>query len=145
MIEIKDRYSGEVICGGETLREAAESHRADLYDASLRGVSLRYADLYRADLRGANLRGAKLCWHSRELLAEVLLRAAGGDIDKLKIAGFVLICREKCWSAMIELAANDPLGGWALDTLAGWVREGDNAPAIMRERAKRLAALKGAE
>ena len=51
MIEIKSRYTGEVIY----------THEADtLVGANLRGADLRGADLREADLRGADLRGADL-------------------------------------------------------------------------------------
>jgi uncharacterized protein YjbI with pentapeptide repeats len=65
MIEIKHRYTENVLyaCKAETLREAvieAVAIHADLYGADLRGANLYGADLYGADLRGANLRGANL-------------------------------------------------------------------------------------
>jgi uncharacterized protein YjbI with pentapeptide repeats len=65
MIEIKHRYTENVLyaCKAETLREAvieAVAIHADLYGADLRGANLYGADLYGADLRGANLYGANL-------------------------------------------------------------------------------------
>jgi hypothetical protein len=70
MIEIKHRYTENVLyaCKAETLREAvieAVAIHADLYGADLRGANLyganlRGANLYGANLRGANLRGANL-------------------------------------------------------------------------------------
>ncbi len=56
MIEIKSRYTGEVIYTheGDTLVGA------DLRGANLYGAYLRGADLYGAELRGANLYGANL-------------------------------------------------------------------------------------
>ena len=73
--QIKNRWTGEVMCGGLTLRVVLENHRkwrlsdggeradlrdADLRDADLRDAYLRDADLSDANLRGANLRGADL-------------------------------------------------------------------------------------
>lgn len=57
MIEIKNRYTGEVIYSGDgdTIRqvvEAAVAARADLRGANLRGANLSGADLSGADLSG---------------------------------------------------------------------------------------------
>ena len=72
MIEIKNRYTGEVIYTheGDTLVGAnlceANLRGANLCEANLRGANLRgtnlcEANLYGAELRGANLYGANLC------------------------------------------------------------------------------------
>ncbi len=84
--QIKNRCTGEIMCGGLSLKAVLEQHtkwwlgeeggsradlsradlrdavliRADLSDAVLSRADLRGADLSRADLRGANLRGADL-------------------------------------------------------------------------------------
>jgi uncharacterized protein YjbI with pentapeptide repeats len=70
MIEIKHRYTNNVLfaCDLGTIKEAvvkavssgANLRGANLYGADLRGANLRGADLYGADLRGANLYGADL-------------------------------------------------------------------------------------
>jgi len=62
-IEIKNRWSGEVILCGKykSIKDCLEKNRnADLRGADLRGADLRGADLGGADLRGADLRGADL-------------------------------------------------------------------------------------
>lgn len=64
-MEIKNRYTGEVIFSGdyETTRqcvEAALSSEADLLEADLREADLRWANFREADLRWANLSGANL-------------------------------------------------------------------------------------
>jgi hypothetical protein len=61
MIQIKNRYTGEVIrtVGAETL-SGADLRNADLRNADLRNADLSDADLSDADLRGADLRGAYL-------------------------------------------------------------------------------------
>jgi len=64
-IEIKNRWTGEVIYSSkkETLKEAvveAVEKKAELYGADLREASLYEAELYGADLRGADLRAANL-------------------------------------------------------------------------------------
>jgi hypothetical protein len=70
LIEIKHRYSGAVIFGGEyatvlacllaAVASGANLYGADLYGANLYGADLYGADLYGADLGGANLYGADL-------------------------------------------------------------------------------------
>ena len=128
-MEIKNRFSGEVIAAGDTIPEAIQY--ADLRDADLRGVNLQYADLQYADLRGADLqyadlRDVSLNWRSHDLIAEILRQAACGDIDKIKIAGLVMIYRDYCWGDFIDL--DDPLAGWALGELSKWVKEGEDTP-----------------
>ena len=69
-IEIRNRFSGEIIIEGEynSIRGAAEDANlsgvdlrdADLRDADLRGVDLRDADLSGVDLRDADLSGVDL-------------------------------------------------------------------------------------
>jgi len=111
MSKIVNRFTGKVICEGDcTVRELAERNLANL--------------------SGADLSGANLNWGSHDLLSEILVRHSGEDIDKLKVAGLLLVCRNKCWKDFLVL--NDPLNGWALDTLAEYVKDGDNAPAVLR-------------
>ena len=67
MEQIKNRFTGEVMCGGLSLRVVLERHkkwlndedggeRANFMYADLRSADLMYADLMSADLRSANLR-----------------------------------------------------------------------------------------
>ena len=76
MNKITNRYTGEIMCGGLSLKLVLEKHLkwlcdkkdgesanlrgADLGGADLRGAYLGDADLRDADLRGANLGGANL-------------------------------------------------------------------------------------
>ncbi len=202
-VEIKNRFTGEVICTGETLKAAVEANLANLRDAHLRdanlgganlgganlrdaylrganlrdanlcdanlggaylgganlrdanlggaylggaylrGANLRGANLRGANLRGANLRGAnlrdanlrggesraKIAWQSHDLIAEILRRAAGDDAAKLKVAGFILVCRDKCWPDFLKM--RDPLAGWALEVLRPWAEGDENAPMCL--------------
>ena len=67
-IEIKNRFSGEIIiCGKyESIKDCLEKNKranlsgADLFGANLSGANLSGADLSGADLFGANLFGADL-------------------------------------------------------------------------------------
>jgi hypothetical protein len=145
MAEIKHRYTGQVIASGDTLKAAATANLKHLRDANLRGANFRGADLCGADLRGANFRDAKLSWQSHDLLSEILRRDAGDDIAKLKIAGLILVLRDKCWDDFGEMAARDPLGEWALDALAEWVQDGGDAPQLLRDRAHSTSRGNGEE
>jgi uncharacterized protein YjbI with pentapeptide repeats len=75
LIEIKHRYTDNILyaCEAENLKSAvveavksganlrgANLYGADLYGANLRGANLRCANLYGANLRGADLYGADL-------------------------------------------------------------------------------------
>lgn len=112
------------LCGAD-LREA-DLREADLSGADLRGADLRWASLRWANLRGANLRGAKLNWQSHDMLAEILRTASGNDIEKAKVAGFVLISRGWCWKQF--LATDDPLMPWAIGVLREYITDGDDHP-----------------
>ena len=153
--EIKHRFNGSVLFSGEfsSLKlcvEAAVSQGADLRganlqeadlrganlrEADLREVYLREADLLEVYLRGANLRGADLNWRSHVLLAEILRRAAKDDAEKRKLAGLVLVSPDWCWKKF--LALDDPLKGWALDELAKWAKDGDEAPEEIKARRRK--------
>ena len=128
---------------GADLR-GADLRGADLSGTDLRRADLRRADLRRADLRGtdlrrADLRGAKIPWQSHDLISELLVRAAEGDIEKRKIAGLILVSRDWCWRDF--LALDDPLKDWALVTLAAHVQPDDDAPSVLRRLAEaRLAS-----
>ena len=141
-VQIKNRWTGDVICEGETIAEAVVVSRANLRGADLRCANLRGANLSCANLRCADLSGANLCgvnfsgatlaWNSHDLIAELLKRAAGGDVAKLKIAGLILVCREKCWADFLDL--RDPLTGWAIGVLREWVQAGDDYPVTFLSR-----------
>jgi hypothetical protein len=117
----------------------ADLRGAVLRGAVLRGAVLAYADLRDAVLRYAVLRGAVLRyatmnWQAHELIAERLRQAAGDDPLKRMAAGYILVSRDWCWK---ELMSNAPdialkdgtkLMEWTFNTMASWVRYGDDAP-----------------
>lgn len=119
----------------------ANLRRANLRCANLSGANLLGANLGGADLGGANLGGADLSnarlsgitvpWMSHDLVAEILRRAAGEDIEKRQLAGLVLISHDWCWGRFLKI--EHPLRQWALDELRKWIRDGDEAPAILRD------------
>lgn len=91
---------------------------ADLAGADLRGADLTEVDLRSADLERADFRGARLNFYSHELLAEILRRAAGDDIEKLKWTGLLLVKRDWRWEKWLSLKG--PLTAWMRDELRGW-------------------------
>lgn len=126
IVEIKSRWDSKVLFSVEagSLKLALEigiTQGADLRGADLRGADLEGADLEGADLGGADLRGADLNFLSHDFVAEILRRAAGDDVEKLKIAGLVLVKRNWCWKEFLEL--RDPLQAWALGELKKWVTD----------------------
>ena len=188
LVEIKTRFTGEVICSGETIAKAAASSAnlnfanlssanlrfanlsfsdlsfanlssanlrfanlsfsdlsfanlssanlnfANLSSANLRSANLSFADLSSANLRyadlsSADLRSARISWRSHDLISEILKRSSGDDIAKLKVAGLILVCREKCWSEFLSIC--DPLSEWAIDVLRGWIVDGDDHPKCL--------------
>ena len=116
------------------LKDESGGKQANLTGADLTGADLARADLRGADLRGADLTGAKLNWNSHQLSSEILLRSAGKDPEKRKVAGLIRISPDWCWPQF--LALDDPLTDWALDELAKWVQDGDSAPAVLVSRRK---------
>lgn len=60
---------------------------------------------------------------------ECLRRDAGDDLEKLKIAGFILVSRDLCWEDFLEL--DDPLKDWALGVLRQWAQDDPYAPELL--------------
>jgi hypothetical protein len=59
-MQIKNRFTNEVICEGDNSKKLAEACKANLRGAYLREANLGGANLREANLGGANLRGADL-------------------------------------------------------------------------------------
>jgi hypothetical protein len=108
----------------------ADLRHANLWVANLSGANLSHANLRHADLRHADLSGAKINWESHDLVAELIRREAGENVERRKIAGMVLISTGWCWNEF--LALGDPQTGWALEVLRGYVIEGDYAPKWLK-------------
>jgi hypothetical protein len=79
-----------------------------------------------------------MAWQSHDLIAQLLVRAAGDDIAKRKVAGLILVSPDWCWPQF--LAIDEPLRAWALETLAQHVQEGDGAPEVLLEAVKTKVA-----
>ena len=119
--------------------DGANLDGANLDGANLDGANLDGANLDGANLRRANLDGAKINWTSHALVAEILRRAADGDIERRKFAGLVLISRDWCWAEFLRMTS-DPQLEIALDELAKWVTEDDGAPKVLVDRAAKIKA-----
>ena len=58
-------------------------------------------------------------------------RAADDDMDKRKIAGAIIMSRDKCWNDFLSI--NDPLIPWALKVLAPYAKGRDDAPECLKK------------
>lgn len=108
-IEIKNRYTGTVIFGGEYAAVlacllAAVASGADLSGADLCGADLSGADLYGANLRGANLRGANLS--GANLYGADL---NGADLNGAKLGDNV---EKQIWFVQTRILADGAITGW---------------------------------
>ena len=109
----------------ERLPEAWE-WRINLSGADLRGAYLRGADL-----SGAYLSGAAINWQSHDLIAEILRRAAGQNVQRRMLVGLILISRDWCWEKFMALELDPDLREWALAELRQWVKDDDGAPEAL--------------
>ena len=109
---------------------------ANLTDANLRNANLSNADLTEAllldaDVRGADLSGVTMNWKSHALISERLFQAAGNDIARQMLAAFIGRRTDLCWDGFLAINLRD--AQWALDTMRKWVRDGDNAPDVLKK------------
>jgi uncharacterized protein YjbI with pentapeptide repeats len=132
---------------GADLREARLAH-AFLGGADLRGADLRESDLSRADLRGTSLVGADLrgtiltgarledtlCdWRWGAIPAELLRQQHGPSAEGSRLVVALAFHDDPGpWSWLKLFAGHGHVADWALGVLAGWVRDGDNAPDLLR-------------
>jgi hypothetical protein len=117
--------------------ESANLFGANLESANLVRANLVRANLESANLFGANLESAKINWNSHALISEILWQAAD-TVEREMFAAFIRRKTEWCWKTWLEF--NHPEQAWALGVLRSWVKEGDNAPAVLRESAQETTA-----
>ena len=116
----------------------ANLSEADLRWANLSGANLSGANLSGADLSEANLSEAKINWMSRDLIAGIGIQWAGGEWEKIKVSGGILISRNWCWDKFILLinGKEEALAGEFIAELQKWIQDGDNAPEFLRNYGK---------
>jgi hypothetical protein len=106
----------------------------------LRGANLSYADLHGANLSYANLYDAiltdcKMNWGNHWLIGQRLFYAIDdNDVRKFCLAGGISITGGNyCWQWWLNNYPDSPEKAWALRTMASWVRDGDDAPDVLRQ------------
>ena len=115
---------------GDTSGKRADLRWADLQGANLQGANLQGAYLRDARLQNANLENITVNWDSHALTSEILWRASGDNIERQMLASFVERKTDWCWKHWLTF--NHSEKEWALGVLRQWVKEGDNAPEILR-------------
>jgi hypothetical protein len=123
------KLRGAKLCG-------AKLYSVNLSDSDLTGADFTGAEIFRVDLARAKLTGATFTdaivdWNSNDLVAELIFRAAGKDRAKRKMARLFLENRNLFWDRFLSMGL--PLTSWVLEVLAPYVRDGDNAPKILRQ------------
>lgn len=73
-------------------------------------------------------------WQSHDLIAEILRRSSGNDIQKRMVAGLILVSRDWCWDQF--LAIEHEQREWALGVLRQYVKDGDGAPDVLRTKSE---------
>ena len=121
--QIKNRFTGEIMCGGLTLKVVIENHRKWLYsEAGGERANLSSADLSSADLRSADLSSANL---SSANLSSANLRSADLRSADLRSAPFkIKNIHQAVYHAARKHAALDMTTWHSCETThcrAGWV------------------------
>ena len=103
-IEIKNRWSGDVIVSGdyESIKSACIENKANL-----RGADFRGANLKGANLDGANLDGARNYAQSHDIFIEVCKRERKTFTEKdWAMIGVISVCRI-CWGEIKKKFKHD--------------------------------------
>ncbi len=118
--------------GGADLREA-DLRGAVLTRADLRGARLLGVDLRGTILTGARLDGALCDWRWSVIPAELLRQHPDASSE---VTGLIIEMAfhddSKPWSWLKLFARHRKQADWALGVLADSVRDGDNAPELLR-------------
>ena len=127
---------------------------ADMHGTNLTNAVLDCANLANVDLSGANLTGASfvnaylytanlddvtLNWDSHDLVVEILRRYCKGNEWKLRVSGAILMDRLDGWYDRLPWYCGpgedgDNMLEWTLAMLELHVKDGDNAPAMLKDR-----------
>src|SRR5262249_19625217 len=106
---------------------------ADLSRADLRGTNLIGADLRGTILTGARLDGTHSDWRWSAIPAELLRQRQGPWAEGSRLIVALAFHDDPAPGSWLKLVAGfDRRAGRALGILAGWVRDGDNAPDLLR-------------
>lgn len=133
-------------CLAHAFLGSADLRRADLREAVLSRADLRGASLVGADFRGAvftcaRLEGAICDWRWSAIPAELLRQQQGPSAGGSELVVALAFHDDPApWSWLKLLAGHGPATDWALGILAGWIREGDNAPGLLRSLAADAAS-----
>jgi Pentapeptide repeats (8 copies) len=117
--------------GGADLRQA-DLREADLSRADLRGTILVGADLRGTILTGACLTDALCDWRWSAVPAELLRQQRGASPEVSRLVVDMAFHDDPGPGSWLKLLAGHGGADRALDILAGSVREGDNAPDLLR-------------
>ena len=118
--------------GGIDLRQA-DLREADLSRADLRGTKLVDADLRGTVITGARLTGTLCDWRWSVIPAELLRQnpRSSGEDSRLVIE-LAFYEDQRPWGWLKLLSGYGKRADWALGALAESVRDGDNAPEMLR-------------
>lgn len=120
---------------------SADLRRADLRDADLSRADLRGAHLTGADLRGvvltcARLEGTLCDWRWAAIPAELLRQEPDPKgLGSGLVVALAFHDDTQPWSWLKRIVGQGLATEWALTALAAWVRDGDNAPELLRSLA----------
>ena len=118
--------------GGADLRNA-DLRGAVLTRTDLRGASLLGVDLRGTILTGARLDGALCDWRWSAIPAELLRQHPGTSGEETGlIIEMAFHDDSKPWGWLRLLSRHRKQAGWAFGVLADSVRDGDNAPQLLR-------------
>ena len=125
---------------------ATDLRQADLREAQLSHADLRGAKLAGADLRGTIMTGARLAdavcdWRWSVIPAELLRQHHDSSAkDERLVIDLAFYEDERPWGWLKLISNYGSRANWALDTLAQAVRDGDNAPELLRSLATDASA-----
>lgn len=141
--DLRQAHLAQAFLGSADLRRA-DLREADLSRADLRGASLVGADLRGTILTCSRLEGATCDWRWSTIPAELLRQQHGPSAGSSRIVVALAFHDDPGpWSWLKLLAGHEHLTDWALGVLAGWVRDGDNAPDLLRSLAADASSGRG--
>jgi uncharacterized protein YjbI with pentapeptide repeats len=118
--------------GATDLRQA-DLREAELSRADLRGTKLVGADLRGTVITGARLAGALCDWRWSVIPAELLRqKPRASDDDSRLVIDLAFYEDQRPWGWLKLLSGYGRRADWALGALAESVRDGDNAPEMLR-------------